>query len=127
MVTAGVAGNWAGGVYNPANNQTALDPVIAASATDLTLMTGGNLSWRPNFATVNYTGSNNPNSVDFAAVTHAANFEGGYAVRWIYSEIDRQVNVEMKTQVFSGTMYLAVSMNGAAVYQNLITLSLIHI
>ena len=121
MVTAGVSGNWGGGVYNPANNQTALDPVVAASATDLTLMTGGKLSWRPNFATVNYTGSNNTNSVDFAAVTHAANFEGGYGLRWIYSEIDRQVNVEVKSQVFSGTIYLAVSLNGAAVYQNLIT------
>jgi hypothetical protein len=123
IVTPGVHDNWSGGVFVPANNQTALDPLIAANNSDLTqgAITNGTLSWRPNFSSVDYTGSNNPDSVDFYEVEHQALFEGGYGVRWIYSTKSRQVNVNLKSQTFSGNIYLIASMNGATVYQGLIS------
>ncbi|MEZ0258281.1 MAG: hypothetical protein ACAI37_23575, partial [Chthoniobacter sp.] len=59
--------------------------------------------------------------VDFAAVTHARNFEAGYGARWIHSDRDRPVNVELSTQAFAGTMQLGVWLNGASVYSSLLT------
>ena len=82
---------------------------------------GGPLKWRPYFATVNYTGGANPDSVDFAAVTHARNFEAGYAARWIQSDRDRAVNVELSTQAFAGVMQMNLWLNGTQLYSGLLT------
>lgn len=79
------------------------------------------LEWKPYIATVDFTGGANPDSVDFAAVTHARNFEAGYGARWIHSDLDRPVNVELSTQTFAGTMQLGVWLNGASVYSSLLT------
>jgi lysophospholipase L1-like esterase len=79
------------------------------------------LHWDAYRASVDYTGGANPDSVDFAAVTHARNFETGYGARWIHSDRDRPVNIELSTQVFAGTMQLGVWLNGASVYSGLIT------
>ena len=83
--------------------------------------TGEPLKWKRYFATVNYTGGANPDSVDFAAVTHARNFEAGYGARWIQSERDRSVNIELSTQTFAGVMQMGVWLNGAQVYSGLLT------
>ncbi|MDR3401637.1 MAG: GDSL-type esterase/lipase family protein [Chthoniobacter sp.] len=83
--------------------------------------TGKPLEWKPYSATVDYTGGANPDSVDFAAVTHARNFEAGYAARWIHSDRDRPVNVELGTQAFAGTMQIGLWLNGASLYSGLLT------
>lgn len=83
--------------------------------------TGQPLKWELYFATVDYTGGANPDSVDFAAITHARNFEAGYGARWIQSDRDRAVNVELSTQAFAGTMQLGVWLNGASIYSGLLT------
>ncbi|MEI9892466.1 MAG: GDSL-type esterase/lipase family protein [Chthoniobacter sp.] len=83
--------------------------------------TGQPLAWQPYSATVDYTGGANPDSVDFAAVTHARNFEAGYAARWIHSDGDRAVNIELGTQAFAGTMQVGLWLNGGALYSGLLT------
>jgi len=83
--------------------------------------TGKPLEWKPYHATVDYTGGANPDSVDFAAVTHARNFEAGYAARWIHSDRDRPVNVELGTQAFAGTMQIGLWLNGGSLYSGLLT------
>lgn len=79
------------------------------------------LRWQLYFATVDYTGGANPDSVDFAAVTHARNFEAGYGARWIYSQHDRPVNIELSTQTFASTLYMGVWLDGKSVYSGLLT------
>ena len=83
--------------------------------------TGRPLQWKPYIATVNYTGGANPDSVDFAAVTHARSFEAGYGARWIQSDRDRPVNVELSTQAFAGTMQMNLWLNGTQVYSGVLT------
>jgi lysophospholipase L1-like esterase len=83
--------------------------------------TGEPLKWKRYFATVNYTGGANPDSVDFAAITHARNFEAGYGARWIQSDRDRPVNIELSTQTFAGVMQMGVWLNGTPVYSGLLT------
>ncbi|MEP6669784.1 MAG: GDSL-type esterase/lipase family protein [Chthoniobacter sp.] len=83
--------------------------------------TGKPLEWKPYAATVDYTGGANPDSVDFAAVTHARNFEAGYAARWIHSERERPVNIELSTQTFASTMQIGLWLNGGSLYAGLLT------
>lgn len=123
----------AGVVRKPWNEKQSLDaalfrgPIEEAIVTRSNFTTANNpatnkpLEWKPYYATVDYTGGANPDSVDFAAVTHARNFETGYGARWIHSDRERAVNVELSTQVFAGTMQLGVWLNGASVYSGLIT------
>ncbi|EDY17046.1 lipolytic protein G-D-S-L family [Chthoniobacter flavus Ellin428] len=81
---------------------------------------GQKLDWEPYQASINFTGGANPDSVDFAAVTHARPFEAGYGARWIRSDRERPVNVELSTQAFAGTPYLEVWLNGKSIYSGLI-------
>jgi len=81
---------------------------------------GQKLDWEPYQASINFTGGANPDSVDFAAVTHARPFEAGYGARWIHSDHDRPVSVELSTQAFAGTPYLEVWFNGQPLYSGLI-------
>ena len=123
----------AGLIRKPWNEKQTLDealfrgPIEEAIETRGSFTTANNpatdkpLEWKPYFATVDYTGGANPDSVDFAAVTHARNFEAGYGARWIHSDRDRPVNVELSTQAFAGTMQLGVWLNGASVYSSLLT------
>ena len=78
-------------------------------------------TWKRYDASVNFTGGNSPDSVDFAALAHARNFEAGYGARWIHSDRDRPVNVELSTQSFAGYMHLAVWLNGAEIYSGIFT------
>ena len=77
--------------------------------------------WLRLFPSVDYTGGDAPGSVDFAAVTHARNFEAGYGARWIRSDRERTVNLALSTQAFAGTNHLTVYLNGREVYSGLLT------
>jgi len=79
------------------------------------------LKWQPYVPSVNYTGLDAPGSVDFAAVTHAANFEGGYGVRWIRSDKERPVTLHLGSNVFAGVIHLTVWLNGRELYSGMIT------
>jgi lysophospholipase L1-like esterase len=79
------------------------------------------LVWKRYFADVNFTGSDAPGSVDFAALAHARNFEGGYAVRWIHSDRDRSVTLQASTQTFAATLHLTLWLNGLSLYDGILT------
>jgi lysophospholipase L1-like esterase len=114
------------------NERQPIDPAHFRGPIEEAIESGGNfvgapasaggkaLQWKPYMATVDYTGGANPDSVDFAAVTHARPFEAGYGARWIRSDRERSVNVELSTQTFAGTMELNVWLNGSQVYSGLI-------
>jgi hypothetical protein len=83
--------------------------------------TGQVLQWKQYSASVDYTGGANADSVDFAAVTHARNFEAGYGARWVHSDRDRAVNIELSTQTFASTLQMGVWLNGTLLYSGLLT------
>ena len=78
---------------------------------------GKTLTWKPYSPSVNFTGKDDPDSVDFAAVTHAGNWEAGYLARWIYSDKDRTCMIQPKTRMFAGYMFLNIWVNGKTVYE----------
>jgi len=82
---------------------------------------GARIEWRRYFPSVNFTGGNSPGSVDFAAVTHAQNFAAGYGARWIHSDRERPVAIDLSTQIFAGSMQMVVYLNGAKLYDGLLT------
>lgn len=122
LVTAGVESKWDGETFDAAKNHTAIDDFIVGNH-NVTLENDarGKMEWRPYFSSVNFTGGADPNSVAFMAITHAANFEAGYGVRWIYSEKERPIKVDLKSGVFAGSIHLVVWLNGGEVYEGLIT------
>lgn len=82
---------------------------------------GKKLGWQFYRSTVDYTGGDSPGSVDFAAVTHARNFEGGVAARSFFSKHERRVHLDLSTQTFAGILHLTVYLNGRVVYSGLIS------
>ncbi len=75
------------------------------------------LTWQPVFPNTNFLGGENPSNVDFAAITHAATFEGGYGARWIYSDRERAVKAKINHRMFAGVVYLTVWLNGEELRQ----------
>jgi hypothetical protein len=116
---------WSNMRFDAAKARTPIDEAVAqghgfcAAKTDAGRRTS--LSWARYFSSIDYTGLDVPGSVDFAAVTHAQNFEGGYGVRWIYSSRERPVQLMLGVQAFAGVLHLAVSLNGQEVYAGHIT------
>jgi hypothetical protein len=116
---------WSNMRFDAAKARTPIDEAIAqgedfpVARTDLGK--GERLSWERYFSRVDYTGLDSPGSVDFAAVTHAQNFEGGYGARWVYSPRERPVQVALGVQAFAGVLHLAVSLNGREIYAGHIT------
>ena len=86
---------------------------------DFTKLPGA--SWRRYYSSVNFTGGQVAGNVDFAAVTHAKVFEGGYAARWIFSDHDRPVKVDLSVQAFAGNTHLGIHLNGAEIYGGVLT------
>lgn len=121
LVTAGVKSKWDGSDFDAEKNHTEIEDLIIENK-DVTLEENvqGEMAWVPTFSSINYTGGTDPNSVDFAAVTHPYNFEAGYGVRWVFSEKERPINVDLKSSVFAGTIHLLVWVNGEKVYQGMI-------
>ena len=99
--------------------RTPVDDVIEAEA-DFTkpidLGQGNTLRFKPYHPSVNFTGKDDPDSVDFSAIIHATNFEAGYITRWIYSDKQRTCTLTPKTRMFAGYMYLNIWVNGKTVY-----------
>ena len=69
----------------------------------------------------NFTGGDNPGSVDFAAVTVCKPFDAGYGVRWVKSSKERKVILKVSSQIFAGNIYLTVWINKTKAYQDEIT------
>jgi len=70
---------------------------------------------------VNFTGGAASGNVDFYAITHPKKLDAGYAARWIYSDHDRAVKVNLGSKAFACTMHLIVSLNATDIYNGLLT------
>jgi lysophospholipase L1-like esterase len=99
--------------------RTPVDEVIEQNGdftAPIDLGKGQTLTWAPYYPSVNFTGGDDPSSVDFSALTHADNFEGGYAARWVHSDKDRTCIFEPKNRMFAGVFYLTAWVNAKQVY-----------
>jgi hypothetical protein len=110
--------------FDPAKARTPVDEAIERG-NDFTgpieVTPGRKLAWQRCFPSVNFSGLDAPGSVDFAAITHARNFEAGYSTRWVYSPRERPVRIVLGTQAFAGELYLTLYLNGQEHYRGQLT------
>ena len=99
-------------------------PDVYGTEIDKAVVSGKSLidsKWALYQPSLDYTGGENPGSIDFASVTVCKPFDCGYGVRWIKSSIDREVNLKLSSRIFAGNIYLTVWLNKDAVYKGEIT------
>ncbi len=72
--------------------------------------------WQLFVASQDFTGRNRSGSVDLAAVAFFSYGQQAYGARWIYSERERPVSVNLSTQTFAGMFSLGVWLNGQPVF-----------
>jgi len=122
LVAAGlILPHWSRDGFDHEAAITPIDWIIEAGENfvgDVEVGKGLKLTWQPLFSSVDYTGGDHPDSVDFAAITHAATFEAGYAVRQIRSERQREVMLEIGSRRFAGECHLTVWLNGELLYND---------
>ncbi|MFA6960511.1 MAG: GDSL-type esterase/lipase family protein [Opitutaceae bacterium] len=113
--------HWAGEIFDADKARTAIDAAIERGddfrAVAANADGGGALPWLIYFPSINHLGGENASSVDFSGITHAANFEGGYSARWIYSARAREVTIKLGTRMFAGPLHLDVWLNGERTYR----------
>lgn len=101
-----------------------IDEKLYGTVFDQYLANGSSLpkeNWTVYNPSYNYTGGENPGSVDFAAVTVCKPFDCGYGVRWVKSEKDRKVKLKLSSRIFAGNIFLTVWINKNKAYQDEIT------
>ena len=108
---------WVGDTFDVQKARTSIDDAIEKQ---LDFTASPDRVWQPCFPSANYLGGDDPSNVDFSAITHAANFEGGYGARWIHSDRDRAVKVRIGSKMSAGAVHLVLWMNGVPCYQGLI-------
>jgi lysophospholipase L1-like esterase len=99
---------------------TPIDDVIEAGddfTQAIDMGQGKILIWQTYSPSINFTGGEDPSSVDFAAMLHANNFEAGYIARWIYSDKDRVCNIQPMSRMFAGIQYVKIYVNGKAAFE----------
>ncbi|QNN24615.1 hypothetical protein HED60_20845 [Planctomycetales bacterium ZRK34] len=112
---------WPGNKFDPDRGRLPCDGhIVAGRLTDPTV-TGTDLVWNLYHPSVNFTGSDDPGSVDFTAVSFGRVHEVGYALRWIHSEKKRIVQLQLSSKVFAGSIGLSVWLNGHERYAGVIT------
>lgn len=105
---------WIGGQrFNPASGSLSNLPPLVAGASPS--------RWQRHIPSVNYTGMDSPDSVDFRAISLGTTFEAGYGMRWIHSDRERAVTLRLGSATFAGDIGLTVWLNGQQVYAGLIT------
>ena len=97
----------------PLDEQLASDGTFAKP---VTFPTGDAPPWQSYRASVNFTGYDQPGSIDMAAVTFFKYHDLAYGARWIYSDKDRPVDVLIRTRAFAGMFAVSVWLNGDALY-----------
>lgn len=126
LVAAGLVQQWKQPPleFDPKASVSPVDEVIAKGG-DFTasIDCGKNtiLTWRKLYPSVNLTGGADPGSIDYAAITNGGTFEGGYAARWIQSDRERPVKLELSTKALVARIYLSVWLNGNLIYEKDLT------
>lgn len=106
--------------YDPSQDRQPLDESLAKGqgfTAPIAFPVGDPAPWTLNVANHDYTGLNKPGSVDMAAATFFTHHQLAYGARWIYSERDRPVNLNIGTNCFAGTYSLGVWLNGKPAYE----------
>lgn len=120
-VGAGKGAGWtANKIYDPAKDRQPADETLASGdgfGTPAAFPVGDASAWNLFVASPYYTGWNKPGSVDMAAVGFFKHQDVAYGARWIYSEKERPVNLNLSTQTFATMHSLAVWLNGTLAYE----------
>jgi lysophospholipase L1-like esterase len=106
--------------YDPSKDRQPLDESLAKGdglSAPVAFPVGGPAPWTLHVASNDYTGLNRPGSVDMAAVVFFSYNQQAYGARWIHSDKDRPVNINLGTQCFAGTYSLGVWLNGKPAYE----------
>jgi len=106
--------------YNPSIDKLPLDQELThddAFARPVAFPAGGTPPWQEYVASVNFTGHQEPGSIDMAALTFFFNNDLAYGVRWIHSDKQRPVDVILGSDAFAGVFCEAISLNGESLYE----------
>lgn len=79
------------------------------------------LVWKLFLPGPDYSGYDDPGSLDFAGVHHAGMWEAGYGLRHLTSTKERTAILKLGATIFAGTIGLDVWLNGEKVYAGVIT------
>jgi hypothetical protein len=106
--------------YDPSKDRQPLDQSLIKGeglSAPVAFPVGNPAPWTLYVASNDYTGLNRPGSVDMAAVVFFRYNQQAYGARWIHSDRNRPVNLDLGTQSFAGTYSLAVWLNGQPAYE----------
>lgn len=103
--------------YVPTNSVPFLEAELVAGRHFLEPFTDGKRSyrWQINTPCVDYTAGDDPNSVVPYSLCFGSENDVLYAVRWVYSDKDRPVQLQLSHRTFSATLGFVVWINGARV------------
>jgi len=106
--------------YEPEKDRQPLDASLAKGeglTAPVPFPVGEPAPWTLYVAGNDYTGLNRPGSVDMAAVVFFRYNQQAYGARWIRSDNDRPVTLNIGSQSFAGTYSLGVWLNGTPAYE----------
>ena len=79
---------------------------------------GKPVEWFSFFPSVDYTGGDDPNNIDFYAVDNCYGFEGAYFVREVYSPEEQKVRVDFAANSYSTNEMVTLYCNQDRVYEH---------
>lgn len=109
--------------FNPTNGLRAVDRSLIEGDGFATPVVheGQSYPWVVYTPSVDYTGGEDPASVDPFALTFGKVFDSLYAARWIYSARRREADLRLSSSVFAGTIGVGVWLNGVRCYAGTLT------
>ncbi len=124
-ISAGIPNQaaWPRNTFNATNSIQAFDqPLIRGEGFSSPLVCREKTyPWSVYTPSVNYTGGNNPASIDTFAVLFGRTFDALYATRWVHSDKARTIELHLSTSIFAGTIGLTIWMNGQPCYAQALT------
>lgn len=115
---------WVSGKFVSERVQLPIDEALAKGeglGEPLAHTNGSKLSWARYLASVDYVGGSDPASVDFTQVSFGKTFEVAYAARWIYSPIERPIQIQLGMNNFASAAAYTVFLNGTQRYLGALT------
>jgi hypothetical protein len=110
---------WANGQWDPTKLVIPCDETLSSGVGfgRLTEIEEGHpLTWKRHIASVDFGGGNASGAIDMAAITFFQNFDIGYGARWIFSDTERPLTIEVKPLGFAAESYMTLWWNGAKLF-----------
>ena len=125
LVAAGIPNQaaWPGNVFSPTNSILPFETdLLNGKGFDRPIIyKGKTIPWVSHSAGVDHTGGADPASIDPYGIIFGQPFDALYAVRWIFSEKERQVDITLSSRIFAGTLGMTVWLNGEQLYARTLT------